>query len=167
MSTKEALAFAMKAHDGQSRRGSGLPYITHPISVYAIVKKYKESKNIEAIMQAAILHDTVEDCDVTYQQIADQFGCMTAGLVAELTNDEAEIERLGKEAYINRKLLMLTSYGLVIKLADMLDNASDNPSPHMMKRIQHHIDFLQSSRVLSRTQSLICDQIQILLEEYK
>jgi len=157
----------MKAHEGQVRRGSNLPYIVHPISVYAVVKKYKESKNIEAILCAAILHDTMEDCGVSYKEIAERFGIFVANLVFELTNNELEKERLGKEAYIDQKLLKLTSYGLVIKLADMLDNASDNPTPHMMKRIQHHMDFLKENRILTHTQHLIYDQILILLREYQ
>jgi myo-inositol-1(or 4)-monophosphatase len=157
----------MRKHDGQIRKGSSLPYITHPVSVYAIVKKYKESKNIEAILCAAILHDVIEDCGVTYFQIFQEFGPMTAGLVQELSNDESEIERVGKEEYINQKLLSLSNYGLVIKLADMLDNASDLPESKMTERIKRNLSHLIEHRALTHTQQRIYDQLQILFEEFQ
>jgi (p)ppGpp synthase/HD superfamily hydrolase len=67
MKVREAIAFAMQVHEGQFRKKSKLPYIVHCISVYATVKKFKESKNFTEIQCAAVLHDTMEDCGISYE----------------------------------------------------------------------------------------------------
>ena len=164
---RKAMAFAMEAHEGQERRKSLLPYVTHPISVYGIVKKYKESKNIEEILAAAILHDVMEDCGVSRTELEEKFGPMVTGLVEELTNNEEEKEKLGKEEYIKQKLLVLSNYALVIKLADILDNASDNPTEFMLKRVRNTMVFLASKRSLTQTQGKIFNEIYSLLKEYE
>lgn len=165
--TRKATAYAMEKHNGQVRRGSGLPYVTHPISVYAIVKKYKESKNISAILCAALLHDTIEDCGVSYLDLFLEFGPMVAGMVQELSNDESAIKVLGKEEYMNQKLLGLSNYALIVKLSDMLDNCSDRPESKMTERIKRNLQHLVSHRTLTHTQQLIYDQIQILFKEFE
>jgi len=77
-------------------------------------------------MTAALLHDTVEDCeDVSLQEIAEKFGYYVAALVDELTSDEKEIKKLGKTEYLKNKMAKMSSYGLVIKLSDRLDNVKD------------------------------------------
>jgi len=164
---KEAMMFAMQAHEGQYRRISGLPYITHPISVFATVKKYKESKNIDAILCAELLHDTIEDCGVTTTQIEQKFGLLVASIVVELTNDDGKVKELGKQEYINDKIASISNYALVIKLADFLDNCSDNPTTKMLLRIQHHVDFLKKVRALTSTHKKIIVQIEDLFDEYK
>jgi len=163
---KKAIAFAMEKHAGQVRRKSGLPYITHPIAVYATVKKFKESKNANHIQIASILHDVVEDCGVTIAVIKDMFGPMVASIVAELTNDEDEKELLGKEEYMNRKLLSLSSYGLVIKLADIIDNFSDSPVGPLAERLVRNITHLVNNRELSRTHQKLVNEFRALMQEY-
>jgi len=159
--TNKAIAFAMKAHEGQTRKVSGLPYIVHPIEVYSIVKKYKESHNIDAICAAAVLHDMLEDTDTTFDQLRSEFGYMTASLVAEVTTDTSLCAEMGKLAYINKKLDGLTSWALVIKLADMLANVTDNPNETTVKRVSSHMDHLQSSGFyLSDTQKKLIAQIR-------
>jgi (p)ppGpp synthase/HD superfamily hydrolase len=159
--TRKAIALAMKAHEGQTRKVSGLPYVVHPIEVYSIVKKFKESHNIDSICAAAVLHDTLEDTAVTYDELEKEFGYMTASLVAEVTSDATKVQLLGKLQYINEKLYGLTSYALVIKLADMLANVTDNPVPKTVKRISQHMDFLEASgRVISNTHKKLIEQIR-------
>lgn len=163
---RKATAFAMKAHDGQTRKGSGLPYIVHPIEVMSIVKKYKESKNIEDILAAALLHDTIEDCGVTHAELLTEFTPMVANLVLELTNDVDMIEKLGKEEYMNQKLVTLSNYALVIKLADMLANCSDRPNSKMTERIGNNLLFLSQNRVYTSTQGKLVDEIARLFDDY-
>ena len=54
-----AIAFAVKAHEGQPRKGTDIPYIFHPIEVGMIVSRITDDAEVIA---AAVLHDTVEDC---------------------------------------------------------------------------------------------------------
>lgn len=164
--TKKAISHAMELHRGQVRQVSGLPYITHPIEVYSIVKKYKESHNIDNICAAAVLHDTMEDCGISYDLLKIEYNPMIADLVMEVTNDNRMMLLYGgKRNYINQKLNKISSYALVIKLADILSNVTDNPTEAQIKRIKHHYDFLASSnaRKLSETHKRILDQINYSL----
>lgn len=124
-----ALEFANQAHAGQVRR-SGQPYISHPIAVaeYLIDMQMDE----EAVM-AALLHDTIEDTAVTYEQLASQFGEPVANLVNGVTKigqiDYAPSDAAGARAAASienvRKLLLAMSSDLrviMIKLADRRHN---------------------------------------------
>jgi len=158
--TNKAVAYAIEKHAGQVRRGSRLPYIVHPIAVLAIVRKFKVSKYSDELGAAAVLHDVVEDCGVSYEELVVEFGKMVADIVMELTNDPEEIRRLGKREYLDRKLAKLSSYALVIKLADMLANMTEGPLPKSIARMVHHCKVLLggSRDHLSETQrSLIAE----------
>ena len=63
-----AIIFAVKAHTGTERRGKGYPYIIHPMEAVEIVATMTKDQELLA---AAILHDTVEDTNVTVDQIRD------------------------------------------------------------------------------------------------
>ncbi len=120
---EKALEFALEKHKGQYRKNTHIPYYWHPINVAKNIEEFKASKNIELLMTAALLHDTVEDCkNVTLEKIAKKFGYMVASLVDELTSNEKEITKIGKTEYLKNKMTKLSSYGLVIKLSDRLDN---------------------------------------------
>ena len=122
---RKALFFMIDAHTGQFRKFSGLEYAWHPVEVSKIVRNYKHSSNKEILCIAALLHDTVEDCDVTIENIKEKFGENVSNIVEQLTSDEEEIKKIGKKNYLLDKMLNMTSYALVIKLADRLHNCSD------------------------------------------
>ena len=73
-----AAKFAIDAHHGVERRGKGYPYILHPMEAAIIVASLTSD---EEMLAAAILHDTVEDTDVTIDQIRELFGDRVATLV--------------------------------------------------------------------------------------
>jgi (p)ppGpp synthase/HD superfamily hydrolase len=123
---RKALHFMIEAHDGQFRKFSGKEYAHHPVEVAKIVRNHKQSKNKEKLLISALLHDTVEDVDhITHNVIEKHFGEMVSSIVYELTSDKEEIKRIGKSQYLLNKMLKMTSYALVIKLADRLHNCSD------------------------------------------
>lgn len=74
-----AIVFAVRAHAGTERRGKGFPYIVHPLEAVTIVATMTSDQELLA---AAALHDTVEDTDVTIDQIRAEFGDRIASLVA-------------------------------------------------------------------------------------
>jgi (p)ppGpp synthase/HD superfamily hydrolase len=83
----KAIAFAVMAHTGQFRKGTQLPYILHPMEVGMIVSRMT---NDPEIIVAAILHDTVEDCDdVTPERIREEFGERVASLVTRGSEDKS------------------------------------------------------------------------------
>ena len=81
----EAIAFAVKAHDGMRRKKSEAPYILHPIEAAVIVGTMSEDQNLIA---AAALHDVVEDAGITIEEIEERFGKRVRDLVASETEDK-------------------------------------------------------------------------------
>lgn len=79
----KAIVFATEAHHGTERRGKGFPYIVHPLEAMAIVATMT---NDEELLAATVLHDTIEDTDVTFEDISREFGPRIAHLVATETD---------------------------------------------------------------------------------
>jgi myo-inositol-1(or 4)-monophosphatase len=82
-----AIVFAVQAHAGTERRGKGFPYIVHPMEAMEIVATMTPDQELLA---AAALHDTVEDTDVTIEQIRAEFGDRVAALVAAESDEVVE-----------------------------------------------------------------------------
>lgn len=142
----EALKFAEKAHSGQMRKVTGQPYFHHTVAVALILVSFKKSKKLTDLVVAAILHDTLEDTETTFQELQEKFGAFVASLVLELTNDEAEIERIGKKEHQKQKMLHMSSYALLIKLVDRLHNLSEHPSAQMKADTKELMDQLMKKR---------------------
>jgi len=128
---KEAVEFAIKAHDGVMRK-SGEPYSTHPILVAAITAYISEN---DEMIAAALLHDVVEDTSITTQELTDKFGKTVSHLVEGMTkiSDIKEEEfiytesnkKLITSAMSFRKMLLASIEDvnvLVIKLCDRVHN---------------------------------------------
>ena len=81
----EAIAFAVKAHDGMRRKKSEAPYILHPMEAAVIVGSMSDDQNLIA---AAALHDVVEDAGVTIEEIEERFGKRVRELVQSETEDK-------------------------------------------------------------------------------
>ena len=81
----EAIAFAVKAHDGMRRKKSDIPYILHPMEAAVIVSTMTSDQNLIA---AAALHDVVEDAGITIDEIEEKFGKRVRELVASETEDK-------------------------------------------------------------------------------
>ena len=81
----EAIAFAVKVHDGMRRKKSELPYILHPMEAAVIVGTMTDDQNLIA---AAVLHDVVADAGVSIQEIEERFGKRVRELVASETEDK-------------------------------------------------------------------------------
>ncbi len=155
----DAISVAKKAHKDQIRKVSGVPYFYHPVAVAILVVAFKRSKHLAELMCAAILHDTLEDTSLSFEEIARRFSPLVAKLVLEVSNDEEEIARLGKLEYQKKKLCGISSYGLILKLADRLDNISDNPTENMIRDTIELILHLKKNRKLTNTQKDICKEI--------
>ena len=75
---EKAIIFAAKAHNDQKRKGTDIPYITHPFAVGMLLQKEKCS---EEVIAAGILHDTLEDTETTFEDLTEEFGVHVANLV--------------------------------------------------------------------------------------
>ena len=124
-----AASFAAKKHSQQKRKGSdGEPYINHPVEVANILTTAGGVTDTDVIT-AALLHDTVEDCDVSFEEIEERFGPQVAGYVRELTDDKSLPKAERKRLQIEHAPHL--SHGAKqIKLADKISNirdVTDNP----------------------------------------
>ena len=81
----EAIAFAVKAHDGMRRKKSEAPYILHPMEAAVIVGSMTDDQSLIA---AAALHDVVEDAGISLTEIEEKFGKRVKELVASETEDK-------------------------------------------------------------------------------
>ena len=81
----EAIAFAVKAHDGMRRKKSDAPYILHPMEAAVIVGTMTDDQNV---ISAAVLHDVVEDAGITIEEIEACFGARVRELVSSETEDK-------------------------------------------------------------------------------
>ena len=160
------LAFATKKHEGQFRKDGKTPYINHPIAVAEIVKKYKKSKNIDAIVASALLHDTLEDTYTSYRELKEEFGEMVASMVLEVTSAKVITTLLGKGRYLKHKMKWMSPYAFVIKLADRLANLRDSSSlpeskrKELIEETKEIIDFLEKERDLTETQKNLIEAIK-------
>lgn len=127
---EKALIFAAEAHKWQRRKDScpvtgksGSAYINHPVRVALAVKLIAKIDDVDTRV-AALLHDTVEDTGVTFDQLVSEFGQRIANIVMEVTDDKS----LSK---VERKKLQIEHAGTIsyearlVKLADKLDNLHD------------------------------------------
>lgn len=115
--------FAKKCHAGQFRE-SGEPYISHPIAVAGILTGTHADRNT---LCAGLLHDVIEDCNVTEDEIAERFNPDIAYLVDGVTNlTKSDFKtRSARNLAIKRKIIMGTTKEariILIKLADRLHN---------------------------------------------
>ena len=165
---QKAWEFATKAHEGVTRKFSGVPYFEHVRKVFQLVKKVDSRETLGA---AALLHDTVEDVDwVTYDVIRKEFGIDVMNLVKELTSKEKIMDIMGKPNYLLNKMIHMSSDDLTIKLCDRLQNLSDHFSAsdkfrkNYYKQTRYIIDGLKSSRHINRSQITVVNQIEGILD---
>lgn len=119
-----AILFAVKAHTGTERRGKGYPYIIHLMEAMVIVATMSPDQELLA---AAVLHDTIEDTNVTIDDIRAEFGDRIATLVADETEERPE--GVSKEAsWHDRKqatierLSKASREAKIVALGDKLSN---------------------------------------------
>jgi (p)ppGpp synthase/HD superfamily hydrolase len=128
-----AFAFAAKHHDQQVRKGTRLPYLTHPANVAVILTRYGRD---EQTVVAGILHDVVEDCvrngytqSMLEQRIADKFGSEVLETVLAVTyrrqdDDGVEFSGAEKKSDYLRRLASASESARWVCAADKLHNAS-------------------------------------------
>ena len=120
-SIEDAIQFATEAHSGQFRKYTHEPYIEHPIEVMKIVETALDCTH--AMKIAAVLHDTVEDTDVTFDDIRKRFGGTVEQYVFALTDPDVEGNRaFRKKAAAEHLAKYGTAECHTIKYADLISN---------------------------------------------
>ncbi len=135
---EDAYQLAESAHDGMMRR-SGEPYITHPVAVTALLAEMHLDADA---LCAGLLHDTVEDTPVTFEQVEERFG----PVVRRIVEGETKISKLAVRVYAdeqseNLRQMLLSMVSdvriILVKLADRLHNMRTLAvmPPHKQQRI--------------------------------
>jgi guanosine-3',5'-bis(diphosphate) 3'-pyrophosphohydrolase len=141
-----AMTFAAEKHRRQRRKDSdATPYINHPIAVAELLARVGQVHDLAAL-QAAILHDTVEDTDTRPEELETHFGPTVRELVAEVTDDKrlpkAERKRLQIEHAPH-----LSGLAKQIKLADKICNISEmsptQPDGWPLSRKREYLDWAE------------------------
>lgn len=127
-----ALEVALKAHSEQKRKGTGVPYIVHPIRVSSNFTD--SSKKI-----IALLHDVVEDSEISLNDLTQDFPNEVIEVLEVFTKKGEE----NYSDYIDRVIKNRTA--TEIKVFDMIDNLSDSPSPKMVEKYSKHLPILIKS----------------------
>ena len=120
----KAKMLAGKAHKGQMRKYSGMPYIVHPIEVATIVQSVDHT---DEMIAAALLHDVVEDTEYTVADISKEVSPKVAELVEGLTDvsKPEDGNRKTRKAMDKDHLAKQSAEVQTIKLADVISNSQD------------------------------------------
>lgn len=168
---KKAWNFAEKAHYGVFRKFRNATYFDgHVRKVFGLVKQYDTTPEVGS---AALLHDSVEDTDVTYETILSEFGKEIADLVRELTSCEEYIDVMGKPSYLLDKMVTMSDKALIIKLCDRWQNVSDSFSQQESFRDKYYketrfiMNGLKANRQLTQVHKRIVEQIEGILDNLK
>lgn len=156
---KDAIQFAAKTHKYQKRKSTGKDYITHPLNIYYDTKKYNMSE-VEQIL--AILHDTYEDGKDKKKienKIKGKFGTNIWNAIKLLTHDK---ENDYEDYLIN--LFNKSKYVFSVKLLDMKDNLSDNPTSKQKEKYKQALNQLKEKGIINKFNII---QKHILNDIYK
>ena len=113
-----AVIFAASLHDGMVRRGSTTPYIIHPMEAAAIAATLTRD---EEVIAAAVLHDVMEDCGVSLEELRERFGERVASLV-ETESQTPGADWLARKRETIEKLSRGDRAACILALADKLSN---------------------------------------------
>jgi len=152
-----ALTFASLKHRQQRRKDAdGTPYINHPIAVAEILARIGRVRDL-VFLQAAILHDTIEDTQTTPEELQQRFGQEVRLLVQEVTDDKSLPKEERKRLQIEHAPA-LSAAAKQIKLADKICNLNDitltQPIDWPLQRKRDYLDWAARCRRMSRMQSV-------------
>lgn len=123
----KAKLWAKKSHSGQTRKYTGEPYFNHPFRVACDTMRIDYMA--EHHICAAFLHDVLEDCKDTYEELYLEFGYLTAHIVIGLTSYSKQIKstanRRDRKKMDLEYLIKQSQCTKVIKMLDRIDNLED------------------------------------------
>jgi GTP diphosphokinase / guanosine-3',5'-bis(diphosphate) 3'-diphosphatase len=139
-----ALAFAADKHRNQRRKDAeASPYINHPIMLAKILS-VEGGVDDGLVLCAAVLHDTIEDTETSYEELADRFGREIADVVREVTDDKSLPKAERKQLQIEHAP-QLSRAAKLVKLADKIANLRDvadhPPAQWSVERRREYFDW--------------------------
>ena len=114
-----AIEFALIAHKGQCRKGTQIPYVVHPI---AVAQTLIDIGCSEEVIIAGLLHDTIEDTEVTREEIRKKFGERVVEIVTGVSESDKSDTWENRKRHTIEKLKSAPIEILLVECADKLDN---------------------------------------------
>ena len=147
----DAIAFAAAKHrDGRRKDAAASPYINHPIALAHLLATQGGIDDV-VVLQAAILHDTIEDTETSREELADRFGDKVASVVVEVTDDKKLSPSRRKELQVEHAASN-SHEATLVKLADKICNLTDiaktPPADWTLERKREYYDWAR--RVVER-----------------
>jgi len=143
----ETIDFAAAKHRNQRRKNAeASPYINHPIALARVLAVEAGITDI-AILQTAILHDTVEDTETTHAELEERFGRAIADAVLEVTDDKDLNKAARKQAQIDHAphlSLVAQQVKLADKICNLRDVAHDPPHDWGITRRREYFDWARN-----------------------
>ena len=142
-----ALHFAADKHRDQRRKDAGAsPYINHPIEVAELLARVGGVRDI-VVLQAAILHDTIEDTQTTPEELEARFGERVRRVVEEVTDDK-NLPKVDRKRLQIEHAPHLSREAQLVKLADKIANViavtETPPSRWPLSRRKEYLDWTES-----------------------
>lgn len=137
---ERAWILAEKHHQGQARKGGNAPYIIHPTRVALFLMIGFEVKD-PSIIQGALLHDILEDSDLSRGSLEEAFGREVANLVAILTKkktDDPRNEHIENPYY--QGVIHHGPHAVLVKISDKLDNLTDALNHPSLKKRKLYVE---------------------------
>lgn len=156
----KAIYWARKYH-GDQKRKSGDPYYSHPLEVAYMVSEYKLKTDVIA---ASILHDIVEDTEVTVEMIEGTFGQRIAEMVDRLTRDRPNGTKLSVEEILYNNYTKNDIEVILIKCIDRVHNMQTIKFKDLDKQEKTSIETLKNFLILSESMEWaeISEQLYIM-----
>ncbi len=130
----DAIEFAIKAHEGQLRKGTSIPYVIHPLRVGLILSELGCS---DEVVIAGVLHDTIEDTGTTHEEIEQLFGSNVAFLVQGASEPDKSDTWENRKTHTIEYLKTAPKDVLFVSCADKIDNNRETDR-HLLEVGEEH-----------------------------
>jgi (p)ppGpp synthase/HD superfamily hydrolase len=165
---RQAREFSRYAHRNQVRKYTGEPYYNHPLSVASILLANGYD---ETVVAAGFLHDTIEDCEVTWNLLYELFGADVANTV-DMVSDRSKPSdgnRAERKAIDRAHLAQADWRGQAVKLADILDNGYDiaQNDPSFAKKYFEEINDLLNVALKDERNRVLRDRAVVMVSNYR
>jgi guanosine-3',5'-bis(diphosphate) 3'-pyrophosphohydrolase len=114
-----SIYYAISKHNNQLRKDKRTPYISHSLSVGILLTRITKD---EEVIIAGILHDVMEECDVSYNEIKSLFGNKVADIVMECSELNKQLSWKDRKELALEKIAVSNKNALLVKSADILHN---------------------------------------------
>jgi (p)ppGpp synthase/HD superfamily hydrolase len=120
--TRNALAFALERHAGQTRDLDDLPFVTHPVEVGCLLH---EAGYPDDVVAAGVLHDVLEDTDAEHGELEARFGRRVADLVDAVSDDPSIEDHSERKAALRRQVARAGDFAVAVFAADKVSKARE------------------------------------------